>query len=238
LTGYDTAGNKEIYRYDGATLACLSCNPTGAAASASASLQTLAGEAGSFPVLGLSDRMLNLSFDGQRAFFQSDEALVAADTDGKQDVYEWEAPGVGSCARSGGCLYLISSPHSPRDEYLFAVSRNGDDVFFLSGDLLVGDDKDTTISIYDARVGGGFPEPVAGERCQGEACRGELAPAPSLPSPSSPALVKSGNIARHSCPKGKHRVRRHGKARCSRKRHHRRHRHHHRRQVAKGKGTR
>ena len=36
-----------------------------------------------------------ISDNGQRVFFDSYEALLPADTNGKEDVYEWEAPGSG-----------------------------------------------------------------------------------------------------------------------------------------------
>ncbi|HVT00296.1 MAG TPA: hypothetical protein VHE08_07260 [Solirubrobacterales bacterium] len=224
LTSYDPAGHKEVYRYDGATLSCLSCNPTGTPATGGASLQTPAGAFGPGEVLGLADRLLNLNAEGTRAFFQSYEPLVAADTDQRQDVYEWEASGLGSCARPGGCLYLISGPHSEADEHLFAVSADGDDVFFLSGDLLTGTDTDTTPSIYDARVNGGFPEAAEAEACQGDGCRPAPTLAPQLPTAAT-SFPSGGNATHRRCPKGKHKARRHGKTRCVAKKHrHRRHR--------------
>jgi len=234
LTTYDPAGHTEVYRYDGATLSCISCNPTGAAASADASLQSLPGKVPGVEFGVLNDRLLNLSADGRRAFFQSYEALVAADVDERLDVYEWEAQGTGSCTRPGGCVYLISSPGSERDEDLFAVSENGDDVFFRSNDLLAGGDTDVTTSIYDARVGGGFPGVEPEPPCQGEGCHGELTPAPPLLAPSSPPLGKNGNLTHRRCPKGKRQVRRRGKTRCVKKHHHRRHHH---KAAAKPKGS-
>jgi hypothetical protein len=231
LAGYDPAAHKEIYRYDGATLSCLSCNPTGTPATGNASLMYLPRKVGESPLLRLTDRMANLSADGQRAFFQSNEALVAADVDQKQDVYEWEAQGLGSCTKPGGCVYLISGARSERDEYLFAASESGSDVFFSSGDLLSGTDTDTTTSIYDARVGGGFAEAAAGEPCQGEGCHPAPTPPPPLPAPqtSSPS---AGNPP-HRCPKGKRQVKRHGKTRCVAKKHHKHHHH----KKAKPKGS-
>jgi len=234
LTAYDPAGHTEVYRYDGATLSCLSCNPTGAPATADASLQSLPGRVAGTTLGVLNDRLLNLSADGRRAFFQSYEPLVAADVDGRLDVFEWEAQGVGSCAQTDGCVYLISSPASERDEDLFAVSENGDDVFFRSGELLAGGDTDATTSIYDARVGGGFAVAESEEPCQGEGCHGELTPAPSLLASSSPVLGKNGNLKPRRCPKGKRQVRRHGKVRCVKK--HRHHRHH-RKANSKPKGS-
>jgi len=152
---------------------------------------------------------------------------VASDSDSLQDVYEWEDEGVGSCTQAGGCLYLISSPQSRRNEYLWGVSRSGEDVFFLSSDLLVGSDVDETPSIYDARVGGGFPEPATSV-CEGEGCRPQLTPAPSLPSGETPVRGGGDNVKPRKCGKGK--VKRAGKVRCVKKKHpgthakHRRHR--------------
>jgi hypothetical protein len=238
LTGYDSEGYAEIYRYDAAAkkLSCLSCNPTGTPARSDATLQSQDREGSElYSALSWPE---NLRADGRRAFFESSEPLVARDVDGLQDVYEWEDQGVGSCTQAGGCLYLISSPQSRRNEYLWAVSRSGDDVFFLSSDLLVGADTDETPSIYDARVGGGFAEPGSGA-CPGEGCRPQLSTSPSLSSGNAPVQGRGDNVKRRVCPKGKHKVKRHGKVRCVRKKAHRRHRHHpHHRTGSGQKGAR
>jgi hypothetical protein len=223
LTSYDPEGHAEIYRYDTARgeLRCLSCNPTGASAQSDATLQSENREGSE-----LYSEIVwpeNLRADGQRAFFESSEPLVPGDVDGRQDVYEWEAEGLGSCTQPGGCIYLISSPQSHRNEYLWAVSRSGDDVFFLSSDLLVGADADETPSIYDARVGGGFPEAATAE-CQGEGCRPRLTPPPSLPPAATPVRGSGDNFKPHRCGKGKRKVKRSGKVRCVQKKKHRQHR--------------
>jgi len=222
LTAYKSGGARQIYRYDSAAteLACLSCNPTGATPAGDALLQNVAEDA-SFPEpSGPWDTVQNLSASGRRAFFQTPDPLVAADTDGLQDVYEWEAQSVGSCTDPGGCLYLISSGRSEKVNYLYAASESGDDVFFRSSDLLAPADKEAIPSIYDARVGGGFPVPPEAGECEGEGCRPQLTPIPPLPTPGS-AAGKSGNVS-PKCPKGKRRVKRHGKVRCvKKKKHHR-----------------
>jgi hypothetical protein len=234
LTGYDPEGNAEIYRYDSAAnrLQCLSCNPTGAPAQSDANIQSESREGAvlfSFMVWPES-----LRADGRRAFFESSEPLVAADSDGKQDVYEWEDQGVESCTQPGGCTYLISSPQSRRNEYLWAVSRSGDDVFFLSSDLLVGADADETPSVYDARVGGGFAEAATGV-CEGEGCRPQLTLPPALPSGETPVRGAGDNVK--ACGKNKRKVKRGGKVRCVKKKHHRRHAKHRRHRAgAKHKG--
>jgi hypothetical protein len=215
LTDYDPAGHAQIYRYAAGELDCLSCIPTGAAASSDATLQTEFREGQDlFSSYGWPE---NLRADGRRAFFESSEALVASDSDGLRDVYEWEDQGVGSCTRAGGCVYLISSPQSLREEYLWAVSPSGEDVFFLSSELLVGADADQTPSIYDARVGGGFAEPVP-RVCEGEGCRPQLTPPPPLPSALTPVLGAGDNVKpAKRCGKGKRKVKRAGKVRCVKK---------------------
>jgi hypothetical protein len=219
LTGYDSAGHAEVYRYDSVhgQLTCLSCNPTGASPSGNASLQSISAGIAQPEPFGAFAVVENLRADGRRAFFQSPEPLVVDDTDGLQDVYEWEDEGVGTCTRAGGCVYLISSGQSDRVDYLYAVSATGDDVFFRSSDLLLPSDQDETPSIYDARVEGGFPESRS-TSCEGEGCRPVL---PSSPNLAVPDTAPKGKKVK--CAKSKRRVKRHGKVRCVKK--HRRHPH-------------
>jgi len=239
LDGYDPEGNTEVYRYDFAaeTLSCLSCNPTLAGATGGASLESVSEQVGRDEPFSSYGFVANLTPDGRRAFFQSTEALVPTDTDGFQDIYEWEAQGVGTCERSGGCLFLISGGHSRRVDYLYAVSDSGGDVFFRSADFLLGSDQEETPSIYDARTGGGFPEPEAGEACEGEGCRPGLSLAPSLSTPGALTGDEPETKRRH-CSAGKRQVRRHGKVKCVKKKHqHRKKKHQHAKASSKRQGA-
>ncbi|MGH2878059.1 MAG: hypothetical protein ACRDK4_00395 [Solirubrobacteraceae bacterium] len=97
----------------------------------------------------------NLSNSG-RIFFNSADGLVAQDTNGVEDVYEYEPDGVGSCALSGGCVGLTSSGISNNESaFLDAGGKGpggeeGEDVFFVAAAKLVPQDVDGALDIYDA----------------------------------------------------------------------------------------
>ena len=224
LTGYAHQGVPELYRYDsvGDRLHCISCIPTKTPATGGSSLESVNVNQGDPAPFSPQGFVQNLRADGKRVFFQSTEALVSRDNDEVQDVYEWEEQGQGSCTRSGGCVYLISSGGSSSDNFLYGIGASGDDVFFTTLDILVGGDDDT-LSIYDARVNGGFEEIP----CQqpGE-CTSEKPPTPPPLFPAPESEGASGPqpvVPPKHCPKGKHKVKRHGKKVCVKNKHHRKH---------------
>jgi hypothetical protein len=228
LTAYDNEGLGEVYRYDpaalpGGRLLCLSCDPSGFPPSGEATLQDLRSKR---PASRRSTLIANVTGGGDEVFFQSPDRLLPEDANEAQDVYEWRALGAGQpeCTRPAGCLALITSGQGEGDNYLFAMSNDGHDVFFWTEEKLVGADAVGTKSIYDARVEGGIPDPVASEPCQGDACQGSGAEFPALPSPSTtgPGTEETGT---RPCAKGKRRM----KGRCvprHRKHARRRHRKH------------
>jgi hypothetical protein len=219
----------EVYRYDSASgdLRCISCNPTGARPTA-ANLGTL------FVPLPVAARLpgwtMNfhsphvLSADGQRVFFESHEALVPTDTNGAWDVYQWEAPGKGTCSvddptfgeDAGGCVELISSGRSPADSEFLDADPSGDSAFISTQASLIGPDYGLN-DVYVARVQGGFPEPRPQGECEGEACQSPPSPPPTTTpgsfSHQGPPDPKA-KPRRRPCPKGKRRVKRAGKVKC------------------------
>jgi hypothetical protein len=235
LTGYDnsdlSSGNVDaevyLYRAAGNTLTCVSCNPTGArprGRNMDESLHTGAFWAAAY--IPGAEHQLHfsnlLSEDGQRLFFNATDSLSLRDSNGHQDVYEWEALGRGNCEESspgfdpktGGCLSLISSGESPVDSALVDASSDGRDVFFKTGQSLFATDPGL-VDIYDARAGGGFPAPPAPPAgCEGEACQGPLAPSED-PTPASSAFQGAGNVKppAHHRRKHRHHKKRHHKAR-------------------------
>jgi hypothetical protein len=194
LTGYDNTDaatgqpDREVFRYDAvlASLTCVSCNPSGSRPIGAATIRSESSEL---------NPQRYISEDGGRVFFETTDALLPGDTNGRQDIYEWEADGKGSCERPEGCVFLISTGHGDEDSYFLDATPSGDDVFFTARQQLVGQDKDNLVDLYDARVGGGFPYTPPPAPCAGEACRPAPSQAPLFGLPSSSALSGQGNIA-------------------------------------------
>ncbi|HEX4806913.1 MAG TPA: hypothetical protein VFU94_13525 [Conexibacter sp.] len=233
LTGYDQGacqsqlgtGCRELYVYsaDSGDLECASCNPTGAPATAMAadSVREHGGAAA-------MDFNLNraISDDGSRVFFTTAEALVPQDVNGRKDAYEWTAGGTHGCQLPHGCIALISRGTSTDDSYYLDSSASGDDVFFSTRDQLVGWDRDGNYDLYDARVGGGFPEPPGSTECSGDQCQGELAGGSLLAPPPTSAFSGAGNVSQKlrarkkaplRCKRGYVRKRVRGKVKCVRR---------------------
>ena len=240
LTAYDNEGHGEIYRYApeapaGQRLLCVSCDTSGAPpppppASYDTFLQLYQGFQGGATQ---PDTLLpNLTDDGARVFFQSKVALLPADANRVNDVYEWRAPGYEGpggdvCEAPGGCLALISGGQAETPSVLYGMGADGRDVILETQEKLLAADTLDSYSLYDARVGGGIPEAEQEINCEGDACQGEGSLPPALPFPANTDAGEEAAAPVRHCAKGKHRV----KGRCVRKhrakrgRHHRKHRH-------------
>ncbi len=210
LTPYENRGKAELYLFHaGARISCISCNPSGEAPTGPAGVQEI-------PQLGFavgrsySIMTRNLSADGRRVFFDSRDRLVSSDHNDVNDVYEWEAPDpgepAGSCTTalpayvvsSGGCLFLISGGAAGGGPSWFGdADETGDNVFFLTAQPLVAQDKDELVDVYDARVDGGIAaqESKPQAPCEGEeGCRGASPVPPALFSaPATFAFQGPGN---------------------------------------------
>ena len=210
LTGYDNsqsgagtncgAACREVFVYeaDPETLHCASCNPSGQRPVGPSNLSLLRPEVTPHLQPG------NLVSEGEgRLFFESQDALLPQDTNGKvQDVYQWVPEGIGSCGQAKGCVSLISSGHAVNDSMFLDSTPSGNDAFFITREKLVARDKDDQLDLYDARVGGGFNE-TPPEICVGDACKGPIATPPSQPSASSGAFIGPDNPpAKPTCKKG------------------------------------
>lgn len=191
LTGYDnrdaTSGEPrtEVFLYDAGTgtLTCASCNPQGERPIGSSTIPGATAN-GKSATATRAYKPRALSDDGRRLFFDSDDELALADNGKRPDVYEWEVGGAGSCTRAGGCVGLISRGRNSEGSSFLDASATGGDVFFLSSDSLVGADTGSA-DVYDAREGGGFPEPLRPLECVGDACQF----LPSEPDDPAPATL-------------------------------------------------
>jgi hypothetical protein len=179
LTGFDSEGFYEVYVYHAATgtLSCVSCDPNEGRPAGNA---TFFGD-GSFPSSLVSQ---NVSNDGGRVFFASPDRLLPQATNGLYNVYEYEV----------GTLHLLDDGSAPFQSWLVGASADGRDVVFATDASLLPQDRDGgQADLYDARIGGGFPELTPPAPCHGEACK----PPPSAPpvdeTPGSATFNGPGN---------------------------------------------
>jgi hypothetical protein len=232
LTGYDNRDavsdqpDTEVYLYDAGSgrLVCVSCNPTGERPTgqldqygASESIMDperawsedpghwLSGMLPGWDAASNGGGALHqpryLSSEG-RLFFDSTEALVPQDTNGRVDVYEFEPDGVGSCGSGGGCVYLVSGGTGSGDSTFVDATPSGSDVFFVSASQLVSQDTDNARDMYDARACAAsspcFPvASVVPPACvSADACRPGATPQPPIfGAPASATFAGPGNPA-------------------------------------------
>jgi hypothetical protein len=216
LTGYESLGELELFRYDASTdsLLCASCNPTGARPLGPAAIP--GAEPNGEEVRMYKPRVMD--DQGSRIFFESEDALSAKDTNGEMDVYEWRLQGVAGCGHAEGCIGLISSGRGADGAVFVDASALGGDVYFLTEESLVADDPGST-DLYDARIGGGFPPPPSPIPCFGDACQ-PLPPEPEDPTPGTAFVGTERNQKLTVVGTGKkHKRHKH-------RRHHRKHRKH------------
>jgi len=188
-----------VYRAQADQLACVSCNPSGARPLGP---PAYLGET-NVPTWSTPYEQSRYLADSGRVFFTSRDALSPRDANGnKQDIYQWEPAGVGGCtaasssfsALTKGCVGLISTGESADDSYLLDASSSGNDVFFSTRQRLVWSDEDERFDVYDARVGGGFPEPSPPVSCEGEGCREAGTSAGPTASAGTSSFHGAGNL--------------------------------------------
>jgi hypothetical protein len=230
-TGYDNVDQKtgkrdeEVYLYDAreARLSCISCNATRARPVGVLDTEesgeglglvvdrrkiwighSLAGNIPGWTAQSLVSALFQSRYltDSGRLFFNSPDNLVPQATNGKENVYEYEPGGVGSCESPSGCVSLMSSGSSGKESAFLEATPSGSDVFFLTAGQLLPQDSDTAFDVYDARVCTQAspcltPPPPAPPGCStANACRPA---APGLQAPIGPSgtatFSGAGNIA-------------------------------------------
>jgi hypothetical protein len=211
LTGYDNttpAGGSSVevfvYSADDAQLICASCDPTGT--------PPVVEEQNSETRLpeSLSSNIYIrrwMSDNGNRVFFDSEQPLVPQDTNGVQDVYEWEREGTpissgsteSSCPTQSparpnhGCVFLLSGADNQDFSFLVDADATGDNVFLEHWGPLGSVEAPVDYNeLYDLRVDGGFQHSALA--CTGTGCQG-VPPAPPLfATPASVTFSGIGNF--------------------------------------------
>ena len=194
LTGVDGAGRFEVFLYDAGSgqLTCPSCNPAGMEPIGASTLPIRK------PSVGMANGpQQQYLTDNGRLYFDSRDSLTPFDTNnGVEDVYQYEPEGLGSCARDGGCVVLISAGTSTVDSNFLAADSTGQNVFFTTRDQLSPRDHDEQLDLYDARENGGIASESETVRsaCHGEACQSPPV-ASNESTPGSAAFEGAGNVA-------------------------------------------
>jgi DNA-binding beta-propeller fold protein YncE len=230
------ARDEEVFLFDASSerLVCASCNPTGARPAGVLDKEGpeggkllvdgpeiweergpseptdhwLAGSIPGWTQMGRQTALYQSRYlsNSGRLFFNSPDHLVPAATGTKEKVYEYEPNAVGSCDSEGGCVGLISSGASEQEAAFLDASATGNDVFFLTAEQLVQQDKDTLYDVYDAHV----CEPSSAEPssscqeaastgsppCESEAqCRPGSTSQPAFQAPASTTPGASGSVS-------------------------------------------
>ena len=238
LTGYDNTdqnsgkSDEEVYLYDAesASLRCVSCNPAGARPNGVFDTEDvgeglgllvdrrkvwfghwLAGNIPGWTAENLTSALIQSRYlsDEGRLYFNSPDDLVPQATNHKEDVYEYEPSGVGSCqSPTGGCVSLISSGGSGKESAFLEATPDGSNVFFITAAQLVPEDTDTAFDIYDARECSGdspclTPPSEAPSGCNSaDACHPALPPQQApLQASGTATFSGAGNVPQAAIPK-------------------------------------
>jgi Tol biopolymer transport system component len=168
LTGYESGGSAEAYLYDSQAgsegTICLSCRPDG---QLSVGAHGGAAENGYRYATLPTDESINNPphpprYLAQRegrplVFFSSADVLAPGAVEGQNNVYGW----------THGQVYRLTSAEEGQQTFAFSgyfanpggASDNGSDAYFATPETLNREDGDKRLSIYDARISGGYPEP-------------------------------------------------------------------------------
>jgi hypothetical protein len=199
ITSYDNVGAAEVYLYDehANRVVCVSCDPSGAPPTSSAQLPAEREVSAYFvedePHTLPAPRFV--SDNGERVFFNSSDQLTPDAPPPSPSKAHLVNNIHGSCGfecnayeYENGHVYLIAPAAT-----VSTVTPSGNDVFFYTYAQLLPQDRDGTVDIYDARVGGGSPA-LAAPECTGASCQGAPAPAPIFAAPPSATFNGVGNF--------------------------------------------
>jgi hypothetical protein len=212
VTGYDSEGIREAYLYDADAshdpVVCISCRQDGEASVSPFGNHRLASAK-----FAQVPRTLIVRNGNPQVYFSSLDALASGAVEGQTNIYEW----------SHGQVFLIATePAGLQGEageeglaevaFFIGASSDGTDLYFDTPQTLTWEDGDERQSIYDARIGGGFPEPAAAPEpcnainegsCQATSSQAAQAPAVATTTFSGPGNAVPKAASKHKKPKKK-----------------------------------
>ncbi|HKH64029.1 MAG TPA: hypothetical protein VKA35_01045 [Solirubrobacterales bacterium] len=218
VTGYVSGGVQEAYLYDAEAktegTVCVSCRQDGKASVSPRNNRPL----------GFIDfynpfhpKMRLVEHDGQPlVFFTSIDRLASGSRAGDTNLYEWAHGQVLHIATEPPIPHYPEEEGSRQHEYIRFVgaSADGTDLYFTTSGSLTWENQGGRQSVYDARIGGGFPEPPASPApCNPDtpgSCRAPSAPPLSPAAPATSTFTGPGNAKQKKRHK-KHKPKKHHK---------------------------
>jgi hypothetical protein len=213
-TGYENQGVNEVYLYDADSeeTTCVSCRQDG-----QPSPDERYGDPG-YSLLARGESVWNPLHPPQflterngeaQVFFNSPDALAPGAVAGENNIYEWAHDQI---------FRLASAPKGSRGEVLYpgitvafgGASQTGSDVYLITPETLTWEDGDQRLSAYDARIGGGYPEPpppppVCGATSEGQnSCLGPPQGAAGTPGAATTGDAGAQNFEPRSKKQKKH----------------------------------
>lgn len=192
VSGYPSGEAQQAYLYDAAaqagepTVSCVSCPQAGSPSQNTGTPTDFSLlDFGSFNRLYFS-RTLALRGGEPLVFFKSRDALAPGAT-GTQNLYEW----------AHGQVYLVAAD-VPTNSFIGTSADTGD-LYFFDKHALNWENPEARPEAWDARVGGGFPEPEAPPvpcepATEGSCPAGPAAPTGTVPGVATSTYSGSGNV--------------------------------------------
>jgi hypothetical protein len=211
ITGYDSGGNRpEVYLYDAdegseGTTICVSCRRDGLPSVAPSG----AGPGFEIRYTPLpADQPINNRLhqphylterDGRPiVFFSSPDPLAPGAVVDQNNVYEWS---------HGQVFRITSNEEGQQSPWPYAggyaapagASNDASDFYFSTPENLTWEDGDRRLSVYDARIGGGYPQPSSPPApCDPNAensCQASPQQANAVPGPVTPTISGEQNFS-------------------------------------------
>jgi hypothetical protein len=222
VTGYvDGSEVPEAYLYDAEMpsepVVCVSCRQDGGASMSPSGLGVLTRLESEVRSNGpFGPRSLTERAGEPVVFFTSADVLAPGGRQGVNNVYEWAHGQVfGIAAEPAG---LNSAGHFLEATRFVSASADGSDLYFVTPETLNWEDGDARQSIYDARIGGGHPQPqpppAPCDPTKERSCQESTGAPAAAPSPASQYLRGAGNAEK------KHHKKKHHKKKHHKKKHH------------------